>query len=1418
MTTGLPKLVVCGELDEELTVEGTCGSAIGDWQAVWLPARPGPYEFRYPGKGEGDVREGPRCRIVVDPSLAIRGVPLPARAVSQLTVLSRCAGAIEKWPSSLAPQAELGYNMVHFTPIQPPGESGSCYSLDNQNAIDPTLMMKPSPDHEKNLQAVAAAVSTLEKDHGMLSAMDIVLNHTAGTAPWLLDHPECAYTVGNCPHLSAAAELDERLAWYSDELRDGRLGGPHIQNDSDVHRVMDGIQKHVLGPLNLKEYYGVDEAACLAAFAKTSAEAVPFEHDDYDALKASVLPSLGKSRQGVVVTGDAARRHCRSQKELQGHLSRLSGDMLSECAGLERDILEALGGVIRYERLECKKGPVGYSPHDAPFLWEHMTQYAVSMAKIFHAIRLDNAHSTPLHVSRHVLAQVRKANPHCWIFAELFTGNFQTDLLYQGTLGINALIRESMQCSSPHEMSGNLRGTLWGAHPIGAVSHVPTLSRLSASTPRKQFPMTRSASFALISTGTVPLRPRHCPALLFDCTHDNQTPSEKRDPRDALPNAALTAASCASIGSVRGYDELLPFNPSVVFERRLYSEIAGVRPFTLGWPTLEDLPAAKSSSESPAIELMWPHSGACKVVARGAWDGWQADVPLTKQSDGRWVGTVAASSQPLPVQYKFIVDGNWTCDRSQPTADDGFGNLNNVFSLSDEGALCVEGPDVVENTLPGILVVKQLLNSLHVKLAREGFVEIGVQNLADDIVAVQRRSPDTGRRTWFVARSAYWRNHDDGLPWNLDTLEIPGSIAFLHVAASLSVSGNGKTDSQLLTGLDGHLCLHKSLGEVAHVWREGGKTFLKLFNFPPGSILVFSTNPNGEAKCRAELDELLIGDVVEKPLQTLNLSELNYLLFSCEAEEQDRSGGARGAYNVDGYGPLVYCGLMGVCAALDLERNSKTDLLSSRIFQNIREGDWLIGYLTQRLEDMPQLEGVRDWLSKVRAILARFPRDLVPFHFDLAISRLCAAVSDVMLRNSGGFVSNHGMYGPLVRDLALAAGQLTERFAEARDTLLVYASVVRHGLCPNLLDAANRPRYNARDATWFFLQAIQDYVQMAPEGLGFLSAPVSLKWPVSTWDSDLSDLEPRTIADLIHLILSAHAKGIKFREWNAGKSIDEHMTDEGFNIAIHLEEDTGLVYGGNQWNCGTWMDKMGSSEKAGNKGVPATPRDGAPVEIIGLLKSVLRWVVSLDRTAFPHTAVRTQSGAQLTYKEWDERLQRNFERLFWVSPDEMAPTSLRCFYKDTVGATRPGHDYQLRPNFPIAMAVAPELFSPPFAQQALKIAAERLIGPLGMCTLDPSDAEYHGDYHNDDDSTDKAVAHGWNYHQGPEWVWPLGFFLRAWNHFCEGDDNNSQGGAAMTQRLLKHRAELASNPWRSLAELTNSKGSLCSHSCPAQAW
>ena len=173
-------------------------------------------------------------------------------------------------------------------------------------------------------------------------------------------------------------------------------------------------------------------------------------------------------------------------------------------------------------------------------------------------------------------------------------------------------------------------------------------------------------------------------------------------------------------------------------------------------------------------------------------------------------------------------------------------------------------------------------------------------------------------------------------------------------------------------------------------------------------------------------------------------------------------------------------------------------------------------------------------------------------------------------------------------------------------------------------------RYNSRDSPWWMLQNIQDYANAAPDGLNILQEPVKRRFPADdtwvAWDDAKAYAYSSTIAEIIQEILQRHAEGISFREYNAGSNLDMQMTSEGFDISIHVDWETGLLLGGNRHNCGTWMDKMGESVKAGTKGVPGTPRDGAPVEITGLLKSTLRWVAQLSKKGqFPFKGVQATS-------------------------------------------------------------------------------------------------------------------------------------------------------------------------------------------------
>ncbi len=240
------------------------------------------------------------------------------------------------------------------------------------------------------------------------------------------------------------------------------------------------------------------------------------------------------------------------------------------------------------------------------------------------------------------------------------------------------------------------------------------------------------------------------------------------------------------------------------------------------------------------------------------------------------------------------------------------------------------------------------------------------------------------------------------------------------------------------------------------------------------------------------------------------------------------------------------------------------------------------------------------------------------------------------------------------------------------------------------------------------------------------------------------------------------------------------------------------------------------------------------MEITALLKSTLSWVASLEKKGIWKEGKGVEATVKgqkklVTYQEWADLLQKSFERAYYIPLDESEDSSYdldpklvnrRGVYKDVYGSSkgREWADYQFRSNFPIAMCVAPELFKPEHAMNALNKAREVLVGPLGMKTLDASDWNYRPNY-DQRENDDPATSCGWNYHNGPEWVWLRGYYLRAVAIFgAKAGVERSVLNHRINSMTLDCRKHIRSSPWAGLPELTNADGAHCPDSCSTQAW
>ncbi|KPM06297.1 glycogen debranching enzyme-like protein [Sarcoptes scabiei] len=1293
--------------------------------------------------------------IVVSPQIKItangdekNAKYLTINAIQTQTILSKLMGPIETWKDKLEVTVSIqtGYNMIHWTPIQKLGGSNSAYSLADQHSLNPTF------DNESNktctMEDIQSFIEWL-KNQGVISITDIVLNHTANETTWLREHPEASYNCHNSPWLRPAYLLDRMLWNVSLDIENGlwkeRGIGSDLQDSHQLNLIQGLIHEEYLPRIKLEEFFLCDLDKLIKQFEE-------FLRDRLEKYRKEMPVRLSESnsidliqdpeyhRFGCQIDFENAFKillakvnfveNTHTEEWIQTALSCLKEDLHNLNAQKSHFIKSMIDYAIenvmkgaRYERFDesgpkiqkiSYKNPLAtkyftdeklddyqsnndykqieqnlfdpkiscqYMAHngwvmnddplknfaekessvylrrelicwgdsvklrygnchdDSPFLWSYMEQYVTQMAKIFQGLRLDNCHSTPIHVAQHMIDSARRVNPDLYLIAELFTSSEDVDNIFVNKLGINSLIRETMSADRSFELGRQV--FRYGGQPVG--SFKPECSRSSHGNNQMIL---------------MPMIPSMTHAIFFDQTHDNESLIVRRTVYDTIPNAALIAMIYAATGSNRGYDELVPHHINVVHETRTYR----------------------------------------------SWN--ENDLNLTN----------------------------------------------------------------------GIIAAKRKLNQLHYFLNSQGYTQS----------FVDQRDRDT--------------------------------IVVTH-----------------------------SLKKIEY--------YVEQLN-----------------ERQSDVTKIING---------LDLIDLNYILFRCNQEEFDEN--QLGVYALSN-GSFVYCGLASLMFHLSRIRSHND--LGHPLCNNLREGDWLPNYILNRLEKRIETKELASWLRQSFEQLSNLPRYMIPCYFNHILSPLyCSLLSRVwichsnFISSSNEFVRRLALGGialigfnpnaplpPLATELikkfsntkfdrlpTMAAGLphfssgymrnwgrdtfislkgltlLTGRFEVAQAIILGFAGCLRHGLIPNLLDGGRNARYNCRDAVWWWLQAIKEYILLVPDGHTILDAKVNRIFPtddsIVAFNSDSNQFVIEPLHKTIQEALQRHFSGINFIERNAGTQIDEQMTMEGFKIDIKVDRDTGFVKGGNQWNCGTWMDKMGSSEKAGNKGKPATPRDGSAVEIVGLSYSVINFLADLyEKEFYPYKGLEIidSNGTVIeswTFRQWSEKIKENFEKYFYIEKNNTEQyVNKFMIYKDTVGASLPWMDFQLRPNFLIAMTVSPDLFHLEHALEALQIVKNNLVGPLGIKTLDPSDWNYRGDYDNSNDTTDANIANGFNYHNGPEWLWLMGYYLMAKLLFTKSRDHLQEIAKEIDSILSKHFVHLCQNEWFGLPELTNSDGKPCWHSCPIQSW
>ncbi len=239
----------------------------------------------------------------------------------------------------------------------------------------------------------------------------------------------------------------------------------------------------------------------------------------------------------------------------------------------------------------------------------------------------------------------------------------------------------------------------------------------------------------------------------------------------------------------------------------------------------------------------------------------------------------------------------------------------------------------------------------------------------------------------------------------------------------------------------------------------------------------------------------------------------------------------------------------------------------------------------------------------------------------------------------------------------------------------------------------------------------------------------------------------------------------------------------GTHFNIRMENETGLLYAGEENHALTWMDAIVDNQ-------PVTPRIGFPVEINALWYNAIVFALNQSIRENDKDFVKEWNGVPTLLKE-------NFIKRFWLKEKGY----LVDYFNDHI------KDASVRPNQIFAASLPYTMLEDFQIAGVLNIIEKELLTPKGLRTLSPKNPQYKGACKGSQRERDQA------YHQGTVWPWLLGAYVEAYLRIYK-----RQGINKMEQIFESFEVEIENHGISTISEIYDGDPPHKARGTISQAW